>query len=78
MATSFSGGGSRSTRREPPTMGRQLLNFITCDCKSSAPFFVIYKAHAVLVIGLYVELWIRRKLDLTTETTYFIKKSYIE
>ena len=29
MATSFSGGGSRSTRREPPTMGKQLINFIT-------------------------------------------------
>jgi hypothetical protein len=28
MATSFSGGGSRSTRREPPTMGKQLVNFI--------------------------------------------------
>jgi len=26
MATSFSGGGSRSTRREPPTMGNQLVN----------------------------------------------------
>jgi hypothetical protein len=26
MATSFSGGGSRSTRREPPTMGKQLVN----------------------------------------------------
>ena len=35
----FSGGGSW---REPPTMGKQLVNFITC--KSSAPFFVIYKA----------------------------------
>ena len=38
-------------------MGKQLVNFITCDCESSAPFFVIYKAgpktHAVLVIGLY-------------------------
>ena len=43
MATSFNGGGSRSTRREPPTMGKQLVNFITCDCESSAPFFVIYK-----------------------------------
>ena len=43
MATSFSGGGSRSTRREPPTMDKQLVNFITCDCESSAPFFVIYK-----------------------------------
>jgi hypothetical protein len=36
MATSFSGGGSRSTRREPPTMGKQLANFINCE--SSAPF----------------------------------------
>jgi hypothetical protein len=27
MATSFSGGRSR---REPPTMGKQLVNFITC------------------------------------------------
>jgi hypothetical protein len=25
-------------RREPPTMGKQLVNFITCDCESSAPF----------------------------------------
>jgi hypothetical protein len=35
MATSFSGGRSR---REPPTMGKQLVNFITCGCESSAPF----------------------------------------
>jgi hypothetical protein len=35
MATSFSGGRSRSTQREPLTMGKQLVNFITC---------VIYKA----------------------------------
>jgi hypothetical protein len=41
MATSFSGGRSW---REPPTMGKQPVNFITCDCESSAPFFVIYKA----------------------------------
>jgi hypothetical protein len=27
MVTSFSGGGSRSTRREPSTMGKQLVNF---------------------------------------------------
>jgi hypothetical protein len=40
----FSGGGSRNTRREPPTMGKQLVNFITCGCESSAPLFVIYKA----------------------------------
>jgi hypothetical protein len=41
MATSFSGGGSR---REPLTMGKQLVNCITCGCESSAPFVVIYKA----------------------------------
>ena len=28
MATSFSGGRSQSTQREPPTMGKQLVNFI--------------------------------------------------
>ena len=44
MATSFSGGGSQSTRREPPTLGKQLVNFMTCSCESSASFFVIYKA----------------------------------
>jgi len=44
MATSFSGGRSRSIRREPLTMGKQLVNFITCGCELSAPFFVIYKA----------------------------------
>ena len=26
MATSFSGGGCQSTRREPPTMDKQLVN----------------------------------------------------
>jgi hypothetical protein len=31
MATRFSGGRSRSTQREPPTMGKQLVNFITID-----------------------------------------------
>ena len=35
---------SRSTRREPLTMGKQLVNFITCGCESNALFFVIYKA----------------------------------
>ena len=42
MATSFSGGRSRRTRREPLTMGKQLVNFITCSCESSVPFFIIY------------------------------------
>jgi hypothetical protein len=30
MATRFSGGRSR---REPPTMGKQLVSFITCECE---------------------------------------------
>ena len=53
MATSFSGGGSR---REPLTMGKQLVNFITCGCESSAPFCNLLsqaRTHAILVIGLY-------------------------
>jgi hypothetical protein len=68
MATSFSGGGSRNTRREPSTMGKQLVNFITCGWESSAPFLVIDKAgartHTVLVIGLY---------ELFDPTTYLIE-----
>jgi hypothetical protein len=44
LGTSFIGGRSRNTRREPPTMGKQLVNFIICGCESSAQFFVIYKA----------------------------------
>jgi hypothetical protein len=44
MATSFSGERRRSTQRERPTMGKQLVNFTTCCCESSAPFFVIYQA----------------------------------
>ena len=51
MATSFSGGRSRSTRREPPTTGKQLVNFITCGCDLSAPFFATYKA------GLFFDIW---------------------
>jgi hypothetical protein len=35
MATSFSGGRSWSTQREPRTM----VSFITCGCELSAPFF---------------------------------------
>jgi hypothetical protein len=47
MATSFSGGKSR---REPPTTGKQLINFIViffCNLQSRA------QTHAVFVIGFY-------------------------
>jgi hypothetical protein len=43
MVTSFSGGRSQSTRREPPAMGKQLVNFITYGWESSASFSVINK-----------------------------------
>ena len=62
MATSFSGG---RTRREPPTMGKQLVNFITCGCESSAPFLahltqkghVRYCHHLASVVRLYKVLY---------------------
>jgi hypothetical protein len=47
--------GEAGVPREAPTLGKQLVNFITCGCELSTPFFIIYKAaqtHAVLVIGL--------------------------
>ena len=54
MVTSFSGGGSQSTWREPPTMGKQLVNLqlrvewtFFCNLPSQA------QTHAVLVISLY-------------------------
>ena len=65
---SFSGVRSRSTQREPPTMGKQLVNFIICGCKSVHPFCNLQsrvRTHAVLVIGLYE--W------LGNPTTYLIE-----
>jgi len=42
---------------EPPTMGKQLVSFITCGCESSAPFICnlqsLWRTQAVLVIGFY-------------------------
>jgi hypothetical protein len=53
MATSFRGGRSQSTRREPPTMGKQTGKLY----QSNAPFFCNLQSrartHAVLVIGLF-------------------------
>jgi hypothetical protein len=74
IATSFSGGGSR---RKPPTMGKQLLNFITCGCESSAPFFAIYKAGCETTrIGDKV-VWVVRSNDLTHWATRAPNKIYI-
>jgi hypothetical protein len=44
------------TRREQPTMGKQLLNFITFAASRVHPFCNLQsraRTHAVLVIGLY-------------------------
>jgi len=63
MATSFSGGESRSTRIDPPNLCKQLETLslaaasrvdLFCNLQSSA------RTHAVLVIGLY------KLLDPTT------------
>jgi hypothetical protein len=54
--TSFSAGRSRSTRREPPTIGKQLVNFITCAASKVHLFCNLQcraRTHAALVIGLY-------------------------
>jgi hypothetical protein len=56
MAASISGGKNRSTRREPPTMGKQFVTLslaaasrvhLFCNLQSRA------RTHAVLVIDLY-------------------------
>ena len=54
--TNFSGGRSRSTRREPPTMGKQLVNLSLAAANRVHPFCKLQsraRSHAVLVIGLY-------------------------
>jgi hypothetical protein len=35
---SFSGGRSQETRREPLTMGKQMVHLNTCGWRSNAPF----------------------------------------
>jgi len=46
MATSCSVGRTRGIRREPPTMGKQLVSWITCGCESSAPIFCNLQSRA--------------------------------
>ena len=59
MATSYSGGRSRSTRREPPTMGKQLVTLSFAAASRVHPFCNLQsraRTHAVLAIGLYALL----------------------
>jgi hypothetical protein len=54
MATSFSGGRNQNTRREPPTMGKQLVNLSLVAVSRVHPNLQSWtQTHAVLVIGLY-------------------------
>jgi hypothetical protein len=56
MATSFSGGGSWNTRKEPPTMGKQLPTLSLAAASRMHPFCNLQnraRTHAVLVIGFY-------------------------
>jgi hypothetical protein len=62
MAFSFSGGRRRSAWREPPTMGKQLVNFITCGCESSAPFLQFTKP----------------TFDIFLDTFFNVKRIYID
>ena len=82
MATSFSGGRSRSIGREPPTMDKQLVNFITCGCKSSAPFFCNLQSrawtHAVLVIGLNWNLYYTLMKILLSYLFFCILKAIVQ
>ena len=57
MATSFSGGGSRGTQREPPTMGQATGKLYHLRLRIECTLFCNLQSwawtHAVLVIGLY-------------------------
>ena len=62
----FSGGGSQSTRKEPPTLGKQLVNIIHLRLRVECTLFYNLQSwartHAELVIGLY-ELLGNQTLD---------------
>jgi hypothetical protein len=77
MATSFSGWRSRSTQREPPTIGKQLVNFITCGCESSAPFFVIYKSgHEPTKVALNTKNKNENQWRVFTDYTFYLSFIY--
>ena len=61
MTTSFSVGRSRHTRREPPTMGKQLVSFITCSCDAGCRHGSVDK-----VFGLGLGLGLRWSTPLST------------
>jgi hypothetical protein len=69
------------TWREPPTMGKQLVNFITCGFESSAPFFVIYKAMLLCnsyTCQLYILFCFRTEVEMSgiAVSKYSTKKAF--
>jgi hypothetical protein len=87
MATSFSGGRSRSTRREPPTMGKQLVNLITCAASRVHPFCNLQsraRNHVELVIcfrgGSKISSWSGGHTKFwgyfVLKSRFYAKKSY--
>jgi hypothetical protein len=66
MATTFSGGRSWGTWRDQPTMGKQLVSFITCGCESSAR----------LLLNQHIELKIKQITPSYTIVQKTIKLLY--
>ena len=62
MVTSFSGGGSRSTRREPSTMSKQLVNFYHLQLRVECTLFCNLQSRARIGDRL---VWIVISNDLT-------------
>jgi hypothetical protein len=58
--------------REPPTMGKQLVNCITCGCESSAPFkkipyqlwYIMYKMNMLFPPSVFSRVRVARSLVL--------------
>jgi hypothetical protein len=65
----FNGGGSRSTRREPPTMGKQLVNLITCGCESSAPIFPLNGKFILIKLQMFYQIPLIYQLKLCSWIT---------
>ena len=59
--------GGRS-RREPPTMGEQLVNFITCLCESFIIFFSFYYLF-LFTVQTIINYWLQ-KLQKDPETCF--------
>ena len=64
MATSFSGGRSRSTQREPPTMGNQLVNITTCGCESSAS--LCYPLFWIVTVFIVCDSYLSMRANIDT------------